>query len=73
MNILALTFRYQLYYNYDFVYTSAGGLLVPKGGISRPVASTSSLAWFIWYIYVWNVDNIIYFFFFFFLILFIKL
>ena len=50
MNILALTFRYQLYYNYNFVYTSAGGLLVPKGGISRPVASTSSLAWFIFFL-----------------------
>jgi hypothetical protein len=35
---------------YDWVNTSAGGILVPEG-IIRPVVSASALTWFIRYIY----------------------
>jgi hypothetical protein len=35
---------------YDWVNTSAGGVLVPEG-IIRPVVSASALTWFIRYIY----------------------
>ena len=40
---------------YDWVNTSAGGILVPEG-IIRPVVSASALTWFIRYIYYWNLQ-----------------
>jgi len=40
---------------YDWVNTSAGGVLVPEG-IIRPVVSASALTWFIRYIYYWNLQ-----------------
>ena len=46
---------------YDWVNTSAGGVLVPEG-IIRPVVSASALTWFIRYIYYWNcqfLNNVI--------------
>ena len=40
---------------YDWVNTSAGGVLVPQG-IIRPVVSASALTWFIRYIYYRHVQ-----------------
>jgi hypothetical protein len=37
-------------YIYDWVNTSAGGVLIPEG-IIRPVVNASALTWFIRYIY----------------------
>ena len=42
---------YPRVYYYQWVDTSAGGLLVLEG-IRRPVISTSSLMWFIKHIYI---------------------
>jgi hypothetical protein len=47
--------RYLPLYHYHSVETSAGGLLFPKGIIS-PVVSVPVLAWFIRYIYYWNLQ-----------------
>ena len=47
---------YALYY-YHWVDTSVGGLLVPEDMI-RPVVNVSAMAWFIRYIYYWNVQLI---------------
>ena len=40
---------------YDWINTSAGGVLVPES-IIRPVVSASALTWFIRYIYFWNLQ-----------------
>ena len=42
-------------YIYDWVNTSAGGVLIPKG-IIRPVVNASALTWFSRYIYYWNLQ-----------------
>ena len=40
---------------YDWVNTSAGGVLVPES-IIGPVVNASALTWFIRYIYCWNLQ-----------------
>jgi hypothetical protein len=45
--------RYLRFYDYHWVNTSDGGLLVPDC-IIRPVVSVSALTWFIRYNYYWN-------------------
>ena len=40
---------------YDWVNTSAGGVLVPES-IIRPVVSASALTWYIRYIYYWKLQ-----------------
>jgi hypothetical protein len=39
----------------DWVYTSAGGVVVPES-IIRPVVSASALTWFIRYMYYWKLQ-----------------
>jgi hypothetical protein len=43
--------RYVRFHYYQWIDTSAGGLLV-RGGIIRPVISVSTLTWFISYIFI---------------------